>query len=233
MDFLDDFAKLQPAQRELFQRVVTRLLSGEVLLPGPPFKPDPEWNFVERFAPLVDSYLAYGGWSLDLDRGLRLARAIHTQGAQRVRFTKLESLLLCALRLHYHEQMRLATEDDHCELSVGDLRERLVQAGRPAAQLSTRVLAPALRRLARHSLLQVARGFEARDEERILVSPLIEKVLSADRIQEIEGRLRSYVEARTLLDGADVKLEGADSEQVEEGAGGDPETSHGNEETGS
>lgn len=231
MEFLEDFPKLQPAQKELFQRVVTRLLSGEVLQPGPPFKPDPEWNFVERFASLVESYLGHGGWHLDLDRGLRLARAVHSQGAQRVRFSKLESLLLCALRLHYHEQMRLATEEDRCELTVGDLRERLVQAGKPVGQLSARLLAPALRRLARHSLIQVGRGFEARDEERIQVSPLVEKVLSADRIHDVEERLRSYVEARASEEG-DTKQEdvGAEVDLPEEAVGGDADASRGSEE---
>ena len=44
-----------------------------------------------------------------------IPRAVHEAGSQRVRFTKLESLVLCALRLYYHEQMRLATDQERCE----------------------------------------------------------------------------------------------------------------------
>src|SRR5690348_15420359 len=152
MDFVEDYPNLESAQKDRFQQVVTRLLAGEVLTPGSPLKPDPDWRFAERFRELIDSYLRFGGWTLDIDLGLRIARAVHEAGAQRVRFSKLESLLLCALRLYYHEQMRSAAEEDRCEIGVGSLRERLVQTGKPAVQLSSRALAPALRRLARHSL---------------------------------------------------------------------------------
>lgn len=196
MDFLDDYPALEPGQKDRFQRVVTRLLAGEVLTPGSPLKPDPDWRFAERFRELIDSYLRIGGWRFDIDLGLRLARAVHETGAQRVRFSKLESLLLCSLRLYYHEQMRVAAEEDRCELSVGALRERLVHAGKPAAQLSARVLSSALRRLDRHSLVRVERGFEGRDEEILVVTPLIEKVLPPDRIQEIEHRIKAYVASR-------------------------------------
>lgn len=198
MEFVEDYPKLEPAQKDRFQQVVTRLLAGEVLTPGSPLKPDPDWRFAERFRELIDSYLRVGGWRFDIDLGLRLARAVHEIGAQRVRFSKLESLLLCSLRLYYHEQMRVASEEERCEISVGMLRERLVHAGKPFAQLSTRVLAPAVRRLARHSLVQVTRGFEARDDELVVVMPLVEKVLPSDRIQEIEQKVKAYVASRTV-----------------------------------
>jgi len=107
MDFIEDYPKLEPAQKDHFQSVVTRLLSGAVLTPGSPLKVDPDWRFSERYRDLIDSYLRLGGWRFDIDLGLRMARAVHEGGTQRVRFTKLESLVLCALRLYYHEQMRL------------------------------------------------------------------------------------------------------------------------------
>ena len=196
MEFVEDYPKLEPAQKDRFQQVITRLLAGEVLTPGSPLKPDPDWRFAERFRELIDSYLRVGGWRFDIDLGLRLGRAVHEIGAQRVRFSKLESLLLCSLRLYYHEQMRLASDEERCEISIGVLRERLVHAGKPVAQLSMRALAPAVRRLARHSLVQVTRGFEARDDELLVVMPLVEKVLPADRIQEIEQKIKAYVVSR-------------------------------------
>lgn len=222
MEFLEDFAELEPGQREHFQQVVTRLLAGEVLSPGPALRPDPDWRFAERFRELIDSYLRIGGWHFDIDLGLRLARAVHETGAQRVRFSKLESLLLCALRLYYHEQMRAAGDELRCEIAVGMLRERLVHAGKPAAQLSARVLAPALRRLARHSLVQIARGFEAHDDEMAVVTPLIEKVLPPDRIQEIEQRIKSYLASRVAPEAAGTEAEsepnGGEDEAEEGGA---------------
>jgi len=222
MEFLEDYTSLEPAQRDRFQRVITRLLAGEVLTPGSPLKPDADWRFAERFRELIDSYLRIGGWRFDIDLGLRLARAVHEIGSQRVRFSKLESLVLCSLRLYYHEQMRVAAEEDRCEINVGVLRERLVHAGKPAVQLSARVLAPALRRLARHSLVQVTRGFEARDDEVVLVTPLVEKVLPPDRIQDIEQKVKAYVASRATEalgeSGGEVEPDVAEEEPEEETA---------------
>src|SRR5258708_473708 len=136
MDFISDFPKLEAFVQQRFEAVVTRLLAGEVLTPGSPLKPNADWRFAERFRELIDSYLRFGGWRLDIDLGLRLARAVHDVGSQRVKFSKLESLLLCALRLYYHEQMRASSEDERCEITAGLLKERLVAAGKPPSQLS-------------------------------------------------------------------------------------------------
>ena len=200
MDFIEDYPNLEAAQRDHFQHVVTRLLSGAVLSPGSPLKVDPDWRFAERYRDLIDSYLRVGGWRLDIDLGLRMARAVHEAGIQRVRLTKLESLVLCALRLYYHEQMRLASDQERCEISVGDLRERLIQAGKPAAQLSPRAMVQALRRLARHSLVRIERGFDAQDHEGIIVEALVEKVLPADKISDIEQKIRTYTATQAKRD---------------------------------
>jgi hypothetical protein len=192
MDFAVEYPGLEPAQQERFREIVTRLLSGHVLTPGPALRPDPDWRFAERHRELIDAYLRIGGWRLEIDLGLRLGRAVHESGEQRVRLSKLESLVLCTLRLAYHEQMQQVSEDLRCDMSVGALRERLIQAGKPAAQLSRRALEHALRRLARHSLVVVARGFAGEDTEVFEVSPLIERVLPPDRIAELAARIRAY-----------------------------------------
>lgn len=183
---------MEAAQQERFREVVTRLLSGHVLTPGPAMRPDPDWRFAERHRELIDAYLRVGGWRLEVDLGLRLCRAVHESGEQRVRLSKLESLVLCTIRLAYHEQMQQVSEDMRTELSVGALRERLIHAGKPAAQLSRRALEHAVRRLARHSLVVIDRGFSAEDTETFEVSPLVEKVLPPDRIAEMAERIRAY-----------------------------------------
>ncbi|MBZ5726797.1 MAG: DUF4194 domain-containing protein [Acidobacteriia bacterium] len=223
MEFLDHFPNLESAQREQFRKAVTRLLSGEVLTPGSPMKPDPDWRFAERYSTLIDSYLRIGGWQLEYDATLRLARARHEAGAQRVRFSKFESLLLCFLRLYYHEQMRTLSESEDldCEIAVGMLRERLAQAGRRATQLSRNVILDPLRRFARHSLVRLPRGFEARDDEKIFIAPLIEKVLPPHLIEELEQRFREYAGslasegALNLSPEADAESSGSEGEADE------------------
>ncbi len=218
MDFLTDFPRLEPAQQERFREVVTRLLKGDVLEPGTALRPDPDWRFAERHRDLIDGYLRIGGWRLDIDLGLRLARAVHESGAQRVRFNKLESLVLCTLRLVYHEQMRQVSEDARCEIKVGELRERLIQSGKTAGLLSRRILSDALRKVARHSLILVERGFAGEDDETVTVSHVIEKVLPPGRIAEIAELVKAYT---SPVDG--------DREEAEETENGEEDAETGGE----
>jgi hypothetical protein len=203
VDFFAEYPRLEPAQQERFRQVLTRLLSGEVLTPGEALRPDGDWRFAERHRELLDAYLRMGGWRLDIDLGLRLCRVIHESGEQRVRFNKLESLVLCTLRLVYHEQMQQATEEVRCEVQLGDLRERLIQNGRPLHQLHRRALVNALRRLERHSLVSLGRGLTGEDTERFHVHPLIEKVLPPDRIAELFERVRAYASEKPREDSAE------------------------------
>lgn len=192
MDFFSDYPTLDAGQQARFRAVVTRLLSGQVLTPGSPLKPEPDWRFAERYHELIDGYLRIGGWRFDIDLGVRVARAVHEGGEQRVRFNKLESLILCTLRLVYHERMREASADERCEMRVGELRERLVQSGKPISQLSRGVMVNAIRKLAKHSLVSIERGFEGEDDESVIANALIERVLPTDKIQEIADRVRTY-----------------------------------------
>jgi hypothetical protein len=218
MDFVADYPRLEPAQQERFREIVTRLLSGHVLTPGSAMRPDPDWRFAERYRELIDGYLRLGGWRLDIDLALRLCRAVHESGEQRVRLTKLESLVLCALRLAYHEQMQQVSEDARCELTVGALRERLIHAGKPAWSLSRRALEQALRRLFRHSVVTIERGFAGEDTETFVVSQLIEKVLPADRIAEMAERVRVYAGADAAAGPSDGEEPEAEAETGEETA---------------
>ena len=212
MEFCIEYPRLEHAQQELFRRVVTRLLSGHIITPGEALRPDRDWRFAERNQELIDSYLRIGGWRLDLDRSMQLCRAIHEAGEQRVRFNKLESLVLCTLRLVYHEQMRSANETERCMLKVGELRERLGVAGRGTSLVHRRALADALRRLQRHALVALDRGFECDDAESITVAPLIAKVLSPDKVAELAERIRSYSSA--VSDSSDDR--GSDDDILEE-----------------
>lgn len=215
MDFCTEFPRLESAQQERFRTVVTRLLAGEVLTPGGALRPDPDWRFAERFRELIDGYLQLGGWRFELDPGLRLARAVHTQGAMRVRFNKLESLVLCVLRLAYHEQMQQMSQEERFVLQVGQLRERIIQSGRSQVGLHRRQITQTVRRLARHSLVEVERGFLGEDDEPITVLPLIEKVLPADRIAELAERIRAYT-ARPSGEAEDASEETDAPEEVAE-----------------
>lgn len=183
-DFLDDLRRLSGDQQERFQRVVSRLLGGEVISAGanPLLLPDADWRFLQNNLRLVDAYLDVAGWRVDVSHEHRMARALHKEGQHKVRFDLLESLALCILRLAYHEQMSSGSREDRCEVPTGELRERVALAQRSSAPISRTRLAPAIRKLARYGIVDVEWGYDAEDTDLIVVTPVVEMVLSPDAV---------------------------------------------------
>src|SRR5437867_13043341 len=114
--------------------------------------------------------------------------------------------------------MQRVAEAARCGRTVGALRERRIQACKPAWTLSRRALEQAIRRLARHSLVTIERGFGAEGTGAFVVAPLIEKVLPPDRIAEMAERVRAYAgaEGGPPPDGA---IESDDAEAEPESGG--------------
>lgn len=194
-DLFAAFPQFTELQRQRFRDCVSRLLAGHVVAPGSAISPDHDWQFLDHNSEIVAQYLELGGWRLEMDRRLGVARVLHERGEQRVHLPKLESLMFCALRLFYHEQRLHLHEDDRCQISVGELRERLIHSGAASSAVSRAKLRDGVKMLARYHLVVAERGFAGEDDETIVVNEVVEKVLSAERIQQ-------YVDSFSEIDEA-------------------------------
>ncbi len=230
MSFAEQFDAMEPATRERFRTVVTRLMSGAVLVRGTALRPDPDWAFTERHQYLIEDYLAFGGWKLDFNPQIGIARVVHLAGTQRAQFSKLDSIVVCMLRLLYHEQMASAALPGGCQVEVGRLRERLIGHGVPARALSVTKLRDSLRHLSRHQIVRYEPGFQGQDSESFDVLAVIERILSMETIQATRDRLHEYLYQRqneTNGDTGDESLNGdteigtedeAEADETEESA---------------
>lgn len=209
--FLEDLRRLSGDQQDRFQRVVSRLLAGEVISAGnnPLRLPDADWRFLQNNLLTVEAYLDVAGWRVDLSSEHRMARAVHQEGQHKVRFNLLESLTLCILRMAYHEQMSSGSRDDQCEVTTGELRERLAQARRSSLPITATKLAQAIRKLGRYGIVDVPRGFDAEDGETLVVTPVVEMVLSPDAVQRFFERYSNpgAVELTAAAGGEDEEWE--------------------------
>jgi hypothetical protein len=221
LSFLEAIVGLRSDQRAQFQRVVSRLLSGDVISPGDnPLAPvDPDWRFLERHSQLVEAYLSIAGWNVQYLAQQKFARAVHSQGHHRVRFTLLESLLACLCRQRYHEQMLDAETDGKCEISVGDIRERIsiARKGNPPGK---QLIEEAFKKLRKYGLVEFDSDFEADDYQLVCIKPLVEVVLSMEQVNKFvslcsnESPLASsessdVEESEQELGGDEVPLDGA------------------------
>ncbi|QDE81673.1 DUF4194 domain-containing protein [Myxococcus xanthus] len=225
MDFLRDFPTLAPRDQARFKAVVTRLWAGEVIMPGSPMRPDPDWSFVERYHPLVASYLDFGDWQLDFRHKPPMARAVHRSAKLRANLNKFQSMVTLALRIAYHEQMGATHDREDCLVRVAELRDRLHQEGLPTHQLSARKLRDALRVLARHQLVRIPRGFRALEDEEMTVTSVMEVVLPENlaAYRAMLARYASTPDTKQRTEGGAETDAVADSGTHEEDSDGDDE----------
>jgi hypothetical protein len=219
-DFLDGLRQLSPDAQERFKRVINRFFSGELISPGPnPLAPDLDWRFMERNAPLVSGYLSLAGWEIEHLPAHRIYRAVHAAGAHRVQVTVLESMIACILRQAYHAHMaNPASGERQCELDTGDLRERLASARRTSSPEPRKNIAVAVRRLRRLGLVEVTWPYQAEDDEVLVVGPLVESVLSMEKVQafwaEYDRQMASRSGTESLEDAAVFSEEDAEEEET-------------------
>lgn len=191
--FLEELRALSVSKQEQFQRVVSRLLNGQVLSPGDRAlrSPDPDWMFLSSHRGLVDGWMRVGGFRVDFHGDAEIARAAHIAGEHQARFDLNESLVVCVLRQIYHEQMSSGVRDSGCVVRIDEIRERIAVAGHGARLMSAGAALRALKRLARHRLVRLDPGFAGDDHDEVRVEPLIEKVLTPDQItryfEELSG----------------------------------------------
>lgn len=197
MDFCTVYPTLGTNAQARFRETVTRLLAGDVVTPGGALTVHPDWRFLEQHQGLVDSYLRIGGWALEMDAKLQLARAYHVAGAHRVRFNKATSMALCAARLVYHRHMGDITRETECRTTAGELLEQLRMAAMRETPLSLTNFKAACRKLRQHRLLDFDRGFTGDDADTIVIRPLIEKVITNLTLEDFTTRLQSYTTSDT------------------------------------
>jgi hypothetical protein len=210
-DFLDALRQLSPEAQERFKRVINRFFAGELIEPGPnPLAPDADWRFMERNAHIVSGYLSLAGWEVEHLATHRIYRAVHAAGAHRVQVTVLESMIACILRQAYHAHLANPRGGElRCELETADLRQRLASARRTSIPEPRKSLVGAVRRLRRLGLVEASWGYQADDDEVLVVRPLIESVLSMDQVQAFWAKVEKEVGSRaSVQDDSAVFAEG-------------------------
>ena len=195
MDFIKDYQSLEEAKKRVFAEAVQRLQTETFVLRGESLNPDKTYRFIEQHEDMIDGYLQIAGWRLQVDRPNGIARLYHPEGRGRVSFNKSESILLCLLRLIYHERMKDITEVSDVVVTLGELQERLTHLTPKAGDYMTkRVLRPSLRKFEHFCLIQLPDGRLNFDPDfEITILPTIDAAVHRQNIKDVSSRIREYL----------------------------------------
>jgi len=181
--------------KENFSRIVNQLLAHTFLLVEDYdfsegiSKVNKDYLFVERNIDLFQEYLNLAGFRLEKDSNYGVISLYSESDGNRVRFDKLTTILVYALRLIYEEEREKLTLTKEVMVTTGEIVQKLFTLGTFAKRPSNSVLHDALRTLAKFRVIAKRDGAWEAPETRILILPTILFIVTNEQISNISKLL--------------------------------------------
>ena len=189
---LQDYEKLSLTEKESFARIVNQLLAHTFLLVEEyDFREgisrvNKDYLFMERNFELFREYFALAGFSISRDSNYGVISLMSRCDGMRVKFDKLATIMVYALRLIYEEEREKLTLTKEVFLTTGDLVHKLISLGAVKKKPSNQAMHTALRMLAQFRIIEKFEGLWEDAGTRIMILPSILFVVSAEQISNME-----------------------------------------------
>ena len=211
--FEEKYEKLGMVDKENFSRIINQLLA-HTFLPADIYDPgegmtriSKDYLFVERNFLLFQDYFSYAGFSLERDSSYGVIYLTGTYEGNRVRFDKMTTYMVYALRFMYEEEREKLSLSENIIITTGDLIHKLISLGVIRKKPSNIQLHDSLRTIARFRVIEKIDGSWEDAETRILILPVILFIVSNEQISNMYK----------LIDEEETDQEGADDVSGQEG----------------
>ncbi|MEE0955529.1 MAG: DUF4194 domain-containing protein [Eubacterium sp.] len=219
--FTEDYEKLGLTDRETFRRLVNWLL-GHSFLVSHVYdfdenirRSNPDYVFVERHFQLFADYFSYAGFQLTRDTGYGVMSLESEYEYNHVRFDKLTTLMIYALRLIYDEERERLSLSEDVFVTTGDLVHKLISLDALAKKPSNIQLRTSLRALAKFQILRKVEGSWEDADTRYLILPTILFIVSNERISNIHKLIDRTETDEAEMDGSETDGAEADGPEMD------------------
>ena len=210
--FEEQYEKLGMTDRENFARIANQLLA-HTFLAVETYDPSEgitrvnrDYLFAERNLDLFQTWFSYAGFSLERDSNYGVIYLTSGYDGNRVRFDKMTTILVYALRLIYEEERAKLTLSKEVIITTGDLVHKLITLGSIRRKPANAQLHASLRTLAHFRILEKLDGAWEDAQTRLLILPTILFIVTNEQISNLDR----------LLD-TDSMLDAAAEEEQEDG----------------
>ena len=118
------YDQLNMTQKDQFSKISNKLLS-HCFICRDIENDKSDYYFIERNSKLFETYFSLIDWEVDLDSDNGVAHLINLQNRNRYNFKLLESIILLAIRLIYHEKRQELNQTDDIIMTMDDLHVKL------------------------------------------------------------------------------------------------------------
>lgn len=187
----EQYKQFNAVQKEQFGRICNKLLS-HCFLNKSMENDRSDFYFVERYHKLFDDYFKMSFWELDLDTDLGVAHLINTQNRNRYSFKLMESIILLAIRLIYHEKRQELKLTEETIMTIDELQSKLGTMGIQDRPIDKSSIANAIRIFRQFHLIELIDKDLGNSQTRIKLYPSLVKAVKVDDIRQIHEKIESY-----------------------------------------
>ena len=189
--FDEKYQRLGITDKERFARIVNQLLA-RTFLPVDEYdfsegitKVNKDYLFVERNFEMFQEYFSYAGFSLERDTGYGVIYLTSSYEGNRVRFDKITTLIVYALRLIFEEEREKLNLSQNVITTTGELVHKLISLGAIKKKPSNTQLHDSLIALSRFMVIRKMDGAWEAAETRFIILPVILFIVSNEQISNM------------------------------------------------
>lgn len=201
--FIEKYNELSYSEKNQFGSIVNKLLLKGFIVRDiydnkeKIVKISPEYRFIEKNYDLVNDYLSFSNWRVEIDKVLGVASLLNESEENKIRLDRETSLILFVLRLIYENERNQSTiSGESIYLTTPVLIRTMQEHGifMPGRKLNGRNIAKSLRFLASHNIINKVSGNYDEGNVAFYILPSIVYAIDNDKIAAMSNALDALKE---------------------------------------
>ena len=189
-NFYNKYIKLKDTEKEEFSRLTNKMLSC-CLLTLKKEKDRKDFFLILSNLSLYQSYFAIMNYELNHYEKDQVLHLVNTDNNNQYHLKKIETIILLTLRKLYFIKMQEVSLLDDITVTVEEFHDELMRTGLFNKRINKTELYESFRILKKYSLVEIIGDLD-KDSSIIRLLPTILYVIPYNKIEEIDGVIRSY-----------------------------------------
>ncbi len=196
--FEEKYNELSYGEKNQFGSVINRLLLKGFVVRDlydnkeKIVKISPDYRFIEKYYELINDYLSFSNWRIEIDKILGVVSLFNDNDENRIRLDRESSLVLFVLRQIYeNERNQTSLSGESIYITTPILIRTMLEHGitMPGKKLTGRNIAKALRFLANHNIITKVSGNYDEGNVAFYILPSIVYALDNEKIAAMSQAL--------------------------------------------
>lgn len=191
--FFETYEQMRDSAKGTFSRIANRLLNETFLIKSKIKDRDDYFLLLANFS-LYKTYFSLIDYDVILDESKAIIYLMTAADRNRIRLSKLETVIALLLRIHYYKQNKEILSIDQVVMSFEELQDEVNKTQIFKTQKRLSEYDTALKKLKTFKLIDYSKSI-INSEMIFEIFPTIMIVINQEEIEEMQNRLKSFMES--------------------------------------